>query len=92
MSRGRAAHLRRVLGLLADIVIEQSREKEIQAIADGLSADKRKPAKVFLAAHPHIHLHLIATYSPWLEQVALGIGRIGRNVISRGAFTYTFDF
>jgi transposase len=79
------------IAFLTDIVINQPRGKEIHVIADNLSAHKSQQVKVFLVAHPKVHLHFTPTYSSWLNQVELWFGKIERDVIARGVFTSVSD-
>lgn len=79
------------VAFLTDIVINQPRGKEIHVIADNLSAHKSGPVKDFLAAHPKVQLHFTPTYSSWLNQVELWLGKIERDVIARGVFTSVSD-
>jgi transposase len=44
-----------------------------------------------LASHPKVHLHFTPTYSSWLNQVELWLGKIERDVIARGVFTSVGD-
>ncbi len=46
------------VALLADIVVNQPRGKEIHAIADNLSAHKTLSLPEFLERHPKVHLHI----------------------------------
>src|SRR6202140_4697787 len=75
------------VAFLTDIVINQSRGKEIHVIADNLSAHKSPPVKDFLEAHSKVLLHFTPTYSSWLNQVELWFSKIERDVIARGVFT-----
>src|ERR1700691_4798909 len=75
------------VAFLSDIVANQPRGKEIHVIADNLSAHKSQPVKDFLEAHRKVHLHFTPTYSSWLNQVALWLSKIEREVIARGVFT-----
>ena len=68
-------------------VANQPRGKEIQVIADNLSAHKSQSVKNFREAHRKVHLHFTPTYSSWLNQVELWFSRIERDVITRGVFT-----
>lgn len=79
------------VAFLADIVANQPRGKEIHVIADNLSAHKSQTVKDFLAVHPKVHLHFTPTYSSWLNQVELWLGKIERDVIARGVFTSVPD-
>lgn len=81
----------RLSSFLTDILINQTRGKEIHVIADNLSAHKSQQVKDFLAAHPKVHLHFTPTCSSWLNQVELWFGKIERDVIARGAFTSVSD-
>ena len=79
------------VAFLTDILINQTRGKEIHVIADNLSAHKSQQVKDFLAAHPKVHLHFTPTYSSWLNQVELWFGKIERDVIARGVSTSVSD-
>jgi transposase len=79
------------VAFLTDIVVNQSRGKEIHVIADNLSAHKTGQVKDFLATHRNVHLHFTPTYSSWLNQVELWFSKIERDVISRGVFTSVPD-
>ena len=76
-----------LVAFLTDIVANQPRGKDIQVIADNLSAHKSQPVKDFLAAPGTVHLHFTPTYSSWLNQVELWFSKIERDVIARGVFT-----
>jgi transposase len=65
--------------------------REIDVIADSLSAHKTKRVEQFLAAHPNLRLHFTPTYSSWLNQVELWFARIERDVVARGVFTSVPD-
>jgi transposase len=75
------------VAFLTDIVVNQSKRKQIHVIADNLSAHKTKRVDEFLAQHPRVHLHFTPTYSSWLNQVELWFAKIERDVIARGIFT-----
>jgi len=79
------------VAFLTDIVLNQSRGKEIHVIADNLSTHKTEHVQAFLAAHPNVHLHFTPTYSSWLNQVELWFAKIERDVIARGIFTSLAD-
>lgn len=79
------------VAFLTDIVVNQSRGKEIHVIADNLSAHKTKRVDAFLLEHPNVHLHFTPTYSSWLNQVELWFAKIERDVIARGVFTSVPD-
>jgi transposase len=72
---------------LGDIVATQSPKREIHVIVDNLSAHKTKAVQAFLDAHPLVHLHFIATYPSWLNQVELWFAKIERDLLARGIFT-----
>jgi len=59
------------VAFLADVVATQPLEKEIQVIADNLSAHKTRAVTEFLALHPNLQIHYTPTYSSWLNQVEL---------------------
>lgn len=75
------------VAFLTDIVVNQSKGKEIHVIADNLSAHKTQRVDAFLLEHPNVHLHFTPTYSSWLNQVELWFAKIERDVIARGVFT-----
>jgi DDE superfamily endonuclease len=52
-------------------------------IGDKPSARKSKSAKDVLTAHPKVRLHFVPSYSSWLNQVALWVGKIDRDLIAR---------
>jgi len=79
------------VAFLTDIVINQTKGKEIHVIADNLSAHKTHRVSEFLAEHPNVHLHFTPTYSSWLNQVELWFAKIERDVIARGVFTSVPD-
>jgi transposase len=79
------------VALLADIVANQPRGKEIHVIADNLSAHKSRPVKDFLQSHAKVPMHFTPTYSSWLNQVQLWFAKIERDVIARGVFTSVPD-
>ena len=68
-------------------MVNQPKGKQIQVIADNLSAHKTKRVDEFLAQYPSVHLHFTPTYSSWLNQVELWFAKIERDVIARGVFT-----
>ena len=74
-----------------DIVANQPRGKEIDVIADNLSAHKTKQVEQFLGGRPNVHMHFTPTYSSWLNQVELWFAKIERDVIARGVFTSVPD-
>jgi transposase len=47
--------------------------------------------RLFLAAHPRVHIHYTPTYSSWLNQVEIWFSKIERDVIARGIFTSVKD-
>jgi len=53
------------VAILADIVVNQPRPKEIHVIADNISAHKTPQVAEFLERHPKVHLHFTPTYSSW---------------------------
>ena len=79
------------VAFLTDIVLNQPRGQEIHVIADNLSSHKTDQVKAFLAEHPNVQLHFTPTYSSWLKQVELWLGRIECDVIARGVFTSVTD-
>jgi transposase len=76
---------------LADIVVSQPRGKEIHVLADNLSAHKTLQVKDFLNVQSNVHLHLMPTYSSWLNQVELWFSRIERDLIGRDVSTSVSD-
>jgi transposase len=79
------------VAFLADIVAGQPRRRHIHIIADNLSAHKTERVRLFLAAHPRVHIHYTPTYSSWLNQVEIWFSKIERDVIARGIFTSVKD-
>src|ERR1039457_693890 len=79
------------VAFLADIVVNQPRDKEIHVIADNLSAHKTGQVDDFLDRHPKVHLHFTPTYSSWLNQIELWFAKIERDIIARGVFTSLAD-
>ena len=79
------------VAFLTDIVVNQSKGKEIHVIADNLSAHKTKRVEQFLFEHRNVHLHFTPTYSSWLNQIELWFAKIERDVIARGVFTSVPD-
>ena len=79
------------VAFLTEIVVNQTRGKEIHVIADNLSAHKTAQVKDFLEAHRNVHMHFTPTYSSWLNQVELWFSKIERDVIARGVFTSVPD-
>jgi transposase len=79
------------VAFLADIVAGQPRRRQIHIIADNLSAHKTARVRLFLAAHPRVHIHYTPTYSSWLNQVEIWFSKIERDVIARGIFTSVTD-
>jgi transposase len=45
----------------------------------------------FLEANPKVRFHFTPTYSSWLNQVEIWLGKIQRDVITRGVFTSVGD-
>jgi transposase len=76
---------------LAKIVDSQLPGRQIQVIADNLSAHKTKKVFEFLEANPAVRIHYTPTYSSWLNQVEIWFSKIQRHVISRGVFTSVND-
>src|SRR2546427_9188655 len=79
------------VAFLADIVAGQPRHRQIHIIADNLSAHKTARVRLFLAAHPRVHIHYTPTYSSWLNQVEIWFSKIERDIIARGIFTSVKD-
>src|SRR4026207_1442760 len=79
------------VAFLADIVAGQPRRRHIHIIADNLSAHKTERVRLFLAAHPRVHIHYTPTYSSWLNQVEIWFSKIERDVIARGIFRSVKD-
>jgi hypothetical protein len=74
------------MAFLGQIAALQPKAREVNIIADNLSAHETKRVAQFLADHPKVHLHFTPTYSSWLNQVELWFGRIERDVVARGVF------
>ena len=58
---------------------------------DNLSAHKTKAVEALRQEHPKIRFHFTPTYSSWLNQVEIWLGKIQRDVIARGVFTSVAD-
>jgi transposase len=80
-----------LVAFLADLLANPPRGKELQVIADNLSAHKTKRVEQFLAAHSKLHLHYTPTYSSWLNQVEHWFARIERDGIARRVFASVKD-
>src|SRR5262249_50849061 len=76
---------------LAEIVAQQTANRELHIIADNLSAHKTKGVQEFLSKHDNLTIHFTPTYSSWLNQVELWFNKIERDVIARGVFTSIND-
>src|SRR6476619_8153301 len=79
------------VAFLPDVVATQPLEKEIQVIADNLSAHKTRAVTEFLALLPTLQIHYTPTYSSWLNQVQLWFSKIQRDLLPRGIFTSKAD-
>jgi transposase len=79
------------VAFLSDIIAVQPRRRQLHIIADNLSAHKTARVRLFLAAHPRVHIHYTPTYSSWLNQVEIWFSKIERDVIARGIFTSVKD-
>ena len=79
------------VAFLTDLVANQRRGREIQVIADNLSAHTTRRGDDFLEAHPNVHLHFTPTDSSWLNPVELWFAKIEREVIARGVFPSVSD-
>jgi transposase len=79
------------VAFLAAVVASQPPEQEIHVILDNLSAHKTKRVQEFLSLHENVHLHFTPTYSSWLNQVEIWLGKIERDVIARGIFSSAND-
>ena len=79
------------VAFLMDLVVTQPRGRDIQVIADTLSAHKTPRGTAFLQAYPQVQLHVTPTYSSWLNQVERWFAKIEREVIARGVFTSVKD-
>lgn len=69
------------IAFVTDIVVNQSRGKEIHVIVDNLSAHKTIQVKDLLEAHGNVHLHFAPTYSCWLNQVEVWFSNIERDIV-----------
>jgi transposase len=79
------------VAFLAAVVASRPKEDDIHVILDNLSAHKTKRVEEFLGLHPNVRLHFTPTYSSWLNQVEIWLGKIERDVTARGIFTSTTD-
>ena len=55
-------------------------------IPDHLAVPKTPAVKAWAAAHPKVQFHCTPTYSSWLNQVEICLGRITRDCIRRAIF------
>lgn len=79
------------VAFLTDLVANQPRGKEMNVIADNLSAHKTRQVDASLSEHPQVHMLFTPTYSSWLNQVELWLAKIERDVIACGVFTSVPD-
>jgi transposase/transposase-like protein len=79
------------VAFLTELVVNQTRGKELHIIDDNLSDHKTKHVTQYIEHHPNVHLHYLPTYSSWLNQVENWFAKIEREVIARGVFTSVKD-
>lgn len=60
---------------------------DVHCIVDNYASHKHPKVKAWLAARPRWHMHFIATYSSWLNQVERFFSHITGKAIRRGSFT-----
>ncbi len=61
-----------------------SPRKEVHLILDNVTAHKTAAVQGWVAKHPHVHLHYTPTYSSWLNQVGLWVGKNERDCNESG--------
>jgi hypothetical protein len=66
-------------------------KRKIRAISDSLSAHKTFKVQAFLDEHSGAQLHFTPTHSSWLNHVEIWFGRLEREVIARGVFSWVRD-
>jgi transposase len=76
---------------LTDVVASQPRGKEVHVVADNLTAHRTVNVNDFLQAHQTVHVHLIPSYSSWLNQVEQWLSKIEHDIIATGALNPGYD-
>jgi transposase len=79
------------VAFLTDVVASQPHGKEVHVVADNLTAHRTLNVNDFLQAHQTVHLHLISSYSSWLNQVEQWLAKIERDIIAVGALDADYD-
>lgn len=59
---------------------------DVHLIVDNYGTHKHPKTRAWLAARPRYHLHLVPTYSSWLNQVERWFALITQQAIRRGSF------
>ncbi|MFY9478341.1 MAG: transposase, partial [Aquabacterium sp.] len=62
-------------------------ELDVHCIVDNYATHSHPKIKAWLTARPRWHMHFIATYSSWLNQVEGFFALITDKTIQRGSFT-----
>ena len=79
------------VAFLTDVVASQPRGKEVHVVADNLTAHRTLNVNDFLQAHQTVHLHLVPSYSSWLNQVERWLFKIEHDIIATGALNPGYD-
>ena len=64
------------VSFLDELVDSVAPRKQIQIIADNLSAHKTQAVTAFLSDHPNVHLQYTKNYYYWLNQVEIWFYKI----------------
>jgi putative transposase len=74
------------LSFLRHIDTQVPANLDVHLIVDNYATHKHAKVRAWLARHPRYHLHLIPTYSSWLNQVERWFGLITQRAIRRDSF------
>src|ERR1700738_4283452 len=72
------------VAFLEQIVASLPEGQQIHIIADNLSAHRTSRVWQFIDRHRDVRIHFTPTHSSWLNQVAIGLSKIQRDVTARG--------
>ena len=75
------------LSFLREIDKAVPKELDVHCIVDNYATHSHPKVKAWLATKPRWHMHLIPTYSSWLNQVERFFALITDKAIRRGSFT-----
>ena len=71
---------------LGDLVDQTPAGLDLHCIVDNLATHSTDQVTLFLADHPHVHLHFTPTHASWLNQVELFFSILERRLLRRGEF------